>query len=307
MTGAGLLVFLVGLGYIRGNRFVVEQHFLKDPANEPAFLEAILDRWQAFGGIVTYNGRRFDRPRILDRIQFQRLNRSVPDGYHLDLFSLARRVWRGEFESLALVDLEVGLLGHVREDDMPGALCPAAYAAYLRGEEGPIRDVFRHNLEDILSLAVLLIRADRVSHSPSGPFEEAALAMGLEDAGKVSDALALYGSALRQLPSGLSTRGHRRRAAALYRRCGDFSRASEIWDELWKEGDVRSARRLAIVLEHRFGNLKRAEQIAREALRFMQNGAAWGSRALRDWEKRLARIRNKRAALRQGPARGRSR
>lgn len=301
MSGAGLLIFLVGLGYISDDRFVVEQHFLRDPGGEQAFLEAILDRWGRCKGIITFNGRQFDGPRLLDRLRFQRLDTAPPDGYHLDLFVLARRVWRGVFPSLALQDLEVRLLGHVREDDLPGALCPAAYAAYLRGEEGRIGDVFRHNLEDILSLATLAVRLDRVARSPKGPFEKAALAMALHDAGKERSALVLFESALRDLPAGSVTTRHRRAAAAAYRRGGDHDRAVEIWRGLWGEGDLRSARSLAIALEHRHRRFRAAERVARQVVEVLERQQGAPTRTRRDWEKRLARIRRKRESSRGGP------
>lgn len=306
-SGAGVLVFLVGLGYIRGDRMVVEQHFLRDPSEEQAFLEAILGRWDAFGGIVTYNGRQFDRPRIVDRVRFHRLDTPVPEGYHLDLLHLARRVWRGQFPSLALQDLEVGLLGHVRKDDLPGALCPAAYAAYLRGEEGGIAEVFRHNLDDVLSLAALTVRLDRVGRAPVGPFEQAALAAAIEATGRHPEAIALYERALHDLPRGLRTRGLRRGAAALHRRIGEVGRAVEIWRELWGEGDLRSARSLAIALEHRLKDLGGAERIVREALEALGEAVAPASRGQREWEKRLARIRRKRGSSGGGQTRGRVR
>lgn len=306
MSGAGLYVFLVGLGYLEGNRFVVEQHFLRDPGDEPAFLEAILQRWGSFRGIVTYNGRQFDAPRLVDRVRFQRLDTPVPSGYHLDLFLLARRVWRGAFESLGLQDLEARVLGLVRTDDLPGALCPIAYAGYLRGDGGGIGEVFRHNLDDILSLATLTARLDRVVRRPRGPFEQAAVAMGLEESGKIREALVLYESALEGLPGGMATRGRRRRAAALQRRSGDLGRAVEIWRDLWAEGDLRSARNLAIALEHRFHRFRAAERIVKEALGSLGGRPGMPTRGRRDWEKRLARIRRKIVASRGGSNGGRS-
>jgi uncharacterized protein YprB with RNaseH-like and TPR domain len=291
MSGAGLLIFLVGVGYLRKDRVVVDQYFLQDPADEPAFLAAILSPWRSRPTLVTYNGRQFDQPRIRDRLQFHRMEDRIPRGHHLDLYLLARRTWKGALPSLGLQDLETEILGHHRVDDLPGYLCPAVYADYLGGRPSRMEDVFRHNLEDILSLATLTIRLDGVARSPEDSFEEAAVAIGLDRAGRQEEAMALYESVWRRRPRGMPMLSVGRRLAAIRRRRGNLDGAVAIWRRLWNDGDLRSARSLAIALEHHVGDLEGAEGVVLEAFR-MIDGLTPAGRA--DWEKRLARIRRKR-------------
>jgi hypothetical protein len=60
--GAGTFAFLVGLGRMQGNRYVLRQYFLRDPAEEAAMLDAVLAELSTAAGLVTFNGRGFDVP-----------------------------------------------------------------------------------------------------------------------------------------------------------------------------------------------------------------------------------------------------
>ena len=168
-----------------------------------------------------------------------------------------------------------------------------------------IGDVFRHNLEDILSLAALAVRLDRVARGPRGPFEEAAVATGLDHLGRPDEALPLYEMSFSRLPTGKVHRGVGRRLANIHRRSGKLERSVEIWRRLWKDGDLRSARNLAIALEHRLGDLRGAERVTRAALEALERGGDATSWSQEDWERRLIRVRRKRErTTRNGAARG---
>jgi hypothetical protein len=156
--GAGTFAFLVGLGRMQGDRYVLRQYFLRDPSEEAAMLEAVLGEFSSAAGLVTFNGRGFDVP-ILEARGTIRLRKrvSLADLPHLDLLPHARRFWRGRLESCSLGTLEQRALGITREArDVESYLIPAMYRAYLeQGDATPLEDVIYHNACDILSMVAL--------------------------------------------------------------------------------------------------------------------------------------------------------
>ncbi|MBI4631726.1 MAG: ribonuclease H-like domain-containing protein, partial [Chloroflexi bacterium] len=60
--GAGTLAFLIGVGVIEEDRYVLRQYFLRDPSEEAAMLFALESMLKDRIGVVTYNGRSFDVP-----------------------------------------------------------------------------------------------------------------------------------------------------------------------------------------------------------------------------------------------------
>ncbi len=156
-TGAGVYIFLAGLGYFDGNRFVVEQFFMRDFPEEPAVLDALEHIMNRFDTIVTYNGKTYDWPLLESRYAMNR--RSVPmnNPVHLDLLHIARKLYKHRLQSCRLVSVEEGVLGYHRLDDLPGALLPERYFQYIRSRDARfIHKAFSHNANDIVSMAALL-------------------------------------------------------------------------------------------------------------------------------------------------------
>jgi uncharacterized protein len=153
--GTGTHVFLVGIGYFSGTSFRVEQHFLRDLHEEPSLLSELERIVREFRVLVTFNGRGFDWPLIHNRFILHGY-RNIPELVHWDLLASARRIWRNRLGDCSLGNLERQLLGVQRFDDVPGFLIPNLYFDYLRSRDArPLRPVFSHNHEDIVSLARL--------------------------------------------------------------------------------------------------------------------------------------------------------
>ena len=157
LWGAGTFAFLVGVGFFERNAFVVRQYFCRDHGEEGALLSLLGELALQKQLLVTFNGRGFDVPLLENRYVMNRLAPLWIDMPHLDLLQPARKLWRRRLGSVALKALEAELLGIARsEADVPGALIPALYQAYLRtGNGGPIARVFYHNEIDILSMVTL--------------------------------------------------------------------------------------------------------------------------------------------------------
>lgn len=184
--GAGVLAFLIGVGYFEEDAFVLRQYFLRDPAEETAALNHLADWSDAYAGLVSFNGRGFDVPLLHSRCVLSRLRPSILNKPHLDLLPPSRRVWRGRFESCALGSLERHVLGVQRsQDDIMSWLIPDLYRQYLRGgDNGEMRQVLYHNAVDILSLVTLAEQLCRLFAHPLAedvdPRERVALARWFE-------------------------------------------------------------------------------------------------------------------------------
>jgi len=165
--GTGTIAFVTGVGRITREGFAVRQFFVRDYDEELSALDALAEHLEDFDVLVTYNGRSFDQPLLETRYTMNR--RRPPFGRleHLDLLYGARRLWKLQFESCRLVELENQVLGVERVGDVPGALIPALYFAYVRHRRAaPLEPVFEHNRLDIVSLACLTAIVPRAYHSP---------------------------------------------------------------------------------------------------------------------------------------------
>lgn len=124
--GAGTVAFLVGLGYVEGDEFVVEQLLMRDYGDEPELIDCVARRMARFGAVCSFNGKNFDLPLLKSR------------------FVMCRRAddWR-ELEQLDLLypgaahaenaHRELPALASGRDDpraprgeDLPGSEVPAA-------------------------------------------------------------------------------------------------------------------------------------------------------------------------------------
>lgn len=246
-TGAGTVVFLVGLGRWDGHLFRVTQLFLPDHADELAFLAVLSAELPPDAWLVTYNGRSFDWPLLQSRY---RLHRSIPPPIagHLDLLPVARSLFRHRLPDARLGSVESGVCGVERIDDLPGALVPERYLAFLRyGEPGYLQGVALHNEQDVRSLARLLGHLADVLADPDGrtlaePGDVGRLGRAYARQRRNDDALACFDAAHARLSSpngGLTEIGRlRERAwlgaerARLLRRMGRIADAMLAWREI---------------------------------------------------------------------------
>jgi uncharacterized protein YprB with RNaseH-like and TPR domain len=164
--GTGTLAFLAGLGALEDGQLVLRQFLMTRPGAEAEMLALLASACAPGRVLVTYNGKCFDLPLLATRFRLGRLPDPCAGRAHADLLQLARRALRGQVPDFRLRTLEERALGHWRENDLPGSEAPAAWRALLReGRWDRIRDVLRHNRDDLVSLAALTVHlasADRV-------------------------------------------------------------------------------------------------------------------------------------------------
>ncbi len=165
--GAGTVAFLLGLGWVEGDAFVVRQLLMRDYPEEPLLLAAFAGLLPRFDAFVTYNGKSFDLPLLENRLTMQRMREVDLSLPHLDLVHATRRVWKLRLQSCTLGNIEEMILGCGRVDDLPGSEVPERYFSYLKtGDFALLEDVLHHNLLDIQTLGRLLVRLGKVFEKP---------------------------------------------------------------------------------------------------------------------------------------------
>ncbi len=297
--GTGTYAFLVGAGWLEGERLVLAQYFLRDFDDEPALLGALAPLFERASGVVTFNGAGFDLPLLETRFVLAR--RRWPEHLpHLDLLRPSRRVWTARFADCRLLTLEREVLGLEREDDVPGALIPALYFDFLRSRRAaPLVRVFAHNRDDILSLVALLawFGAALAAHDHLDAEELAGLGRLWEPA-DLARALACYRGALAGGLAGAAAQRVRLRLARWEKRAARWEAARELWEAASRHDvfDPLPWEELAKLHEHRRRDLARARAIVEEALA-LAGAAGAAARTLDALAYRLGRLERRLAAL----------
>ncbi|MCD4783266.1 MAG: ribonuclease H-like domain-containing protein [Candidatus Eremiobacteraeota bacterium] len=270
--GTGTVAFLIGVGFIRDDSFIIRQYFVPDYAYEPAMLYH-LDKFSSdFSGMVTFNGKSYDIPLIMTRMSMNRLKWRLKDPFHLDLLHGSRRLWKKTYGSCALTSLESTVLRFYREDDIPGFLIPDMYFQYLRNKDFmPMEKVMQHNLYDIISMAALIIRVwSHLEMANAGQVcgpEFYSLGRIYEKKGEPERALEFYEKALRERLTHSFNMAVKHRVSLILKRKKDYNRLIPMWEEMAKEAelDIYAHIELAKYHEHTSKDITRAIQYIENA------------------------------------------
>jgi len=158
---SGSALFLIGLLRQIDGRLTIELLLARNYAEERAVLTSF---WQAIGQhqvLVTFNGKSFDWPMLMDRTARHLLLRHTrpPDLLHVDLLHHSRRRWRQQLPDCKLQTLERHICRRGRSDDIPGGQIPAAYQEFVRtGHQREMDAILLHNGLDLVTLLDLAIR-----------------------------------------------------------------------------------------------------------------------------------------------------
>lgn len=234
-TGAGTVIFLAGLGFVDGTRLVVRQFLLPDYHHERAMLQQVGTVLAHYPRVVTYNGRGFDLPLLATRLTVNGLYphlASLP-AIHDDLLPSARRLWRRLLGGARLATIEREVLGVRRGSDCPSSEVPMRYFGYLRGQSPDVlAEVLDHNLQDIVSLALLegeIMRLRAGGWRDASGVDRRGLALELLRAGHTEEALALADESMDAIDDPSEATALRRLASRLRLAGGDVDGAEEIW------------------------------------------------------------------------------
>jgi uncharacterized protein len=265
--GTGTVAFLAGVGYFSDRYFVVEQFMMRDYDEELFVLEEINRLLQAFPVLATFNGRTFDLPVLENRLLLNRFG-GKPKGIHADVLYPSRKIWKLRLQQCNLQRLEESVLGVSRDDDIPGALIPQTYFAYLKNRDfEPIRRIMAHNRQDIVSLAQLFFFLCRLYDKPETATEP-------EDLYSLAKALHRRGDTLKAKKCyRLSARDTLRKSAfhALAeqeKREGNAQRAVKLYTAMLARGEdtAEVCVALAKLYEHQLKDTRQALLYTRQAL-----------------------------------------
>ena len=312
--GTGTYAFLVGVGRYIDDQFVLQQFFMRGPAEEPALLEGLAGFLAPCQALVTFNGKAFDAPLLTTRYTLHRIPIPYKDYSHLDLLPLARRLWRDRLPSRALKYLEGNILGMTRStEEVPGYEIPWLYFDYLRtGDARPLGGVFYHNAMDVVAMAALLAHVNEMLTSPYGGrvqygLDFIALAKLFEDLGHWDEAARLFERGLESGPAtevnvagqGLTEADFGvavKRLSILQKRRGDYDEAVRLWENAAEQGHLYAFMELAKYHEHKRHDPKTALRWMKSALKRagkMELPAYMRKYWMDEIEHRMARLKRK--------------
>ncbi len=297
--GSGTAAFLIGVGWVEGERFVVRQYFMRDYHEEAALLHGLAAELRRFDCLVTFNGKMFDVPLLDTRYRLIRGRFPLSGAPHFDLLHPARRLWKARLESCRLQSLEAGLMGLRRHGDIPGEEIPQVYFDWVRRRDARmLARVFEHNRQDIVSLAALAVHACRWVEEgrAEDPRDVFSLGRVLERARLYDRSEVEYRRALELGPGAL--RGPvLLRLAWRAKRAGEHDRAAALWAEAGEAGEVEGWRELAMHHEHRARDVAQALVAVERGMRMVEPHRGRDVRAshlAQGFERRQERLLRKR-------------
>jgi len=307
LGGSGVCAFLVGIGYLSPDGFVIEQFLMNDFPAEPDMLLKVCKKLEKFDVLSSYNGRTFDIPILDTRLLLNGIRKKLSDRPHLDLLHSARRLWKHRLESCSLKSVEEHVLGHVREDDIDGWLIPETFFEYLRGSDRKLLDpILSHNLLDILSLACVahsILWAVESPHESSLHHASDLYGLGtlFDQRRRTEEAVSCFERAIKLGLSGESLYRCSRSLSLARKRGGQWEEAVRLWEEGTGSDDtghiIFALEELAKFYEHRKRDLISARETCRRAITMLEIKAATSNvgfeQSFESFDYRLRRIEKK--------------
>lgn len=301
--GAGVLAFMVGIARFFPDHLEIRQYFLREAGEEPAMLAAISSYLGGVKAIVTFNGKSFDLPIMLNRAIITRIGDPFQGLMHIDLLHLARKLWKVRLPSRTLIQLEGSILDVMRsEEDVPGWVIPQLYTDYLHtGDARLLKNVFYHNKRDVLAMVALLNYLSELMRDPLGKPETPALdllgiASILENLNRLPEASQIYQTCLQ---SGLPDSAYwetARKLSYLYKKLHLWENAIQLWQSASSAGWYYSFQELSKYYEHQIRDFQQAYEWALRGLDQLHNSLNndplaefWEN----DLEHRLQRLKRK--------------
>lgn len=302
-VGAGNVPFMIGFAYYeeeRGSIFV-EQTLIRHPGEEKAMLHYLLGRMGGRSHLVTFNGRTFDWPVLVNRFILNGWRPSGAEPFHLDFLHPSRALWRNTLESCRLSRIEGDRLSIQRHEDVPGSLAPELYMRFLNdGDASHLEGVYLHNELDVLTLvtlsthfgALLASEAEGEAALPEAAEELYRTAAWLEQHGKQEKAERLFEELIGR--SDASAERWLLPAADRFKKQGRYEQAVELWERAARNAEaaafpaVAAHVELAMHYEHRSRDYRLALDYAERALELLHRLPGSGRESPKRREEREA-------------------
>lgn len=154
---------LIGVGYEKDGKYVVEQYFAESLGEEREVLLAFKEKLQEFNTVVTYNGKSFDVPFINSRL----VKHNIDYLLNHENFDLLPHI-RASKEKLGLYSCSLKnvekFLRIKREDKIDGGESVNLYFEYLESRDEIILEkILKHNFEDVFNLPEVLRIFENIS------------------------------------------------------------------------------------------------------------------------------------------------
>jgi uncharacterized protein YprB with RNaseH-like and TPR domain len=301
--GAGVVAFLVGLGFYRNDRFHVTQFFLGDLAEEERMIQELGQFFSQmnFQSVVTFNGKGFDMPLLETRFILHKQPFVLSELPHLDFLYSARSLWRHKHESCRLYHLAREVVEADRSEDIPAAEIPWRYFQYINtGNFELIEPILYHNQEDILSLLGVVIVGSLIFSEDKG--EELTDAMDLYGAGRVMENIGDVEKSVhyfkRALEEGLSDElslTAKKKISYYFKKNKEWKSAVSLWKEMTSSNtqskdQLLAFRELAMYLEHKKKKYDEARKVAEEGYVLSLNFSSYYEK---DFAHRMERLKRK--------------
>jgi len=263
--GTGTVAFLVGIGRIVGDSFIVKQFFMNDYHQEPSVLTQFADALVGAKAVATYNGKSFDAPLIKTRSIMNRINIELDKYVHFDFLHACRRLYKMRLERMKLTDVEEHILGMTRDDDIPGSEIPEIFFRFLKyGQEHILEKVMEHNLNDIVSLAKIaakLLEAYKAPHEIAFAQDKYCAARTLCQLGKTTAAEEIFSEIKDDMTQA------KEQLAYLKRKLGRYEEAAILFSELTQESrfEIKYEIEIAKIMEHKLKKYEQALNYAKRA------------------------------------------
>jgi uncharacterized protein YprB with RNaseH-like and TPR domain len=292
--GTGNTIFLLGYARVFKDKVQLRQLFLPSPASEVALYHYFLQEVD-YTTLVTFNGKAFDWPQVKTRHTLIRDEvPKLPKFGHFDLLHASRRLWKNEYESLKLSNVEKQILNISRDGDIPGYMAPMIYFHFLEDQnpEG-IFGIMKHNETDILTLITLFTHiSNKLLHAERGSdTEQFEVARWMESVGEKETATRHYYELVNN--NGKNNWAAKLALSLVCKRENRCEEAIKLWKELSVEEQVPmndrifSAIELAKYYEHKVKEFKLALEFTNFAYEMAQSIPLFNQQELR---KRINRL-----------------
>ena len=150
-------IYLIGCAHRKGNDIVVHQYFAEEENDESEMIAAFLSLSHQFRQFITFNGKRFDEPFLLEKCHKYHLDvRQLPTE-HLDIYLECKKLKPLlALNSYKQKSVET-FLGIARDDKYDGGQLIDVYKDYVDTKDSTMLDLLLlHNYEDVVGMIQLL-------------------------------------------------------------------------------------------------------------------------------------------------------